>query len=199
MTENLPPYLYHGTSTELLPAIQKEGIKPRKETKDATNWKHTIESNPDTVYLSDTYAPYFALAAVNTTGGKPVVLRIPTENLDEKFLVPDEDALEQGCRDIGPGPLQCPLNNMIERTHWYRKKVFMLTLQFPDLWLTSLRVLGTCGYRDTIPYTAVDDTYTFTNNNAVIIEWGDPMISILNYQIMGASYQEATAALFEGV
>jgi len=56
--------LYHGTSEAALKDILKEGIMPRTlKGQRSGNWRHTVTSNPKAVYLTDTYAAYFALVA----------------------------------------------------------------------------------------------------------------------------------------
>lgn len=55
--------LYHGTSSKYLPSILREGIKPRKLTRQS-NWKTTIESRNDMVYLTNAYALYFAICSL---------------------------------------------------------------------------------------------------------------------------------------
>jgi hypothetical protein len=95
--------LYHGTAERHLPAILRDGLKPRGKRKG--NWSHSIESNADAIYLTNAYALYFAHSATDPkdNGDRSVVLEIDTSKLDSFWLVPDEDWLEQVSRkQVGP-------------------------------------------------------------------------------------------------
>lgn len=57
-----PRFLYHGTSESAARRIVAEGIRPRGAG-GTSNWLKTVESNPECVYLTDVYGPYFAAQA----------------------------------------------------------------------------------------------------------------------------------------
>ena len=86
--------LFHGTTTKALLAIQRaRAIVPRGETgrsvyKDTEVFGKNLESHPDRVYLTDTYAIQFARLAAQQLGGWPAVVRavVPLDRLE-----PDTD------------------------------------------------------------------------------------------------------------
>jgi RNA:NAD 2'-phosphotransferase (TPT1/KptA family) len=86
--------LYHGTSSNLLPEIMEKGLLPRRQT-GISNWSFhgmiDLSSHPDKVYLADTpeRARNMGYTAVKLRGGESVVVET---QVDEEFLVPDEDS-----------------------------------------------------------------------------------------------------------
>ena len=108
--------LYHGTSEARWNDIVAKGaIIPRGKTK-LGNWKHTIESNPKCVYMTDAYAGYFAINAIEVPKDdsevRAAIIEIDTDRLDAFNLVPDEDAIEQGER----GARSIAKKEMLRRT-----------------------------------------------------------------------------------
>lgn len=189
-------HLYHGTSDAVLDKIMTEGIRPRSLT-GMTNWKMSVESGRDRVYLSRAFAPYFAMVAADSYGGNPVVLEIATVALDPELLLPDEDALEQGSRKLGATELlHCPQSGMVDRTLYFRRNARRLSRQMPNLWLRSLQVLGNCCYRGTVPPEAIVASRVFESTASVILDWGDPTISVLAYAILGGRYRVMTDKMF---
>jgi hypothetical protein len=191
--------LYHGTSGAFLSDILTNGIKPRG-AKGTNNWKHTVNSNPKCVYLTDSYAPYFAFNAVQGDA-RCAVIEVDTDLLDDDNLFPDEDFLEQANR--GSDGID---GNMKQRTLHYRKKQFSYnyipgTIQ-KDLitwWEASLRYLGTCSHRGVIPVSAITRVVHWPHKlNALLSLIWDPTICIMNQEIMGNQYRELTRKLFAG-
>lgn len=180
--------LYHGTAARHLPAILREGIKPRG--KGTGNWKRTIESNADCVYLTNAYVLHFAGNA-SKDAGDLAVIEVDTAKLDPFRMQPDEDCLEQASRKVGPAPLD---KDMKFRTRWYRKRLS----EFGHLWTQSVEGLGTCNYRGTIPPEAITRYVTIPHNAYLTMLFAgvDPVIHILNYQIMGATYRNVVHWLF---
>jgi hypothetical protein len=178
--------LYHGTSEAAALVALKHGLKPRGKKKG--NWKHTILSRPDAVYLTQAYAPYYAMC-VSKDKQRWAVLEVDTEKLDCFKLVPDEDALEQVTRgkDDVPG-------DMTQRTRWYRQRLH----EYNHLVELSLQALGNCCYLGDIPAQAItrvafigEECPTFR------LQAFDPTITILNYAICGAKYRGLTKWLFD--
>ena len=94
--------LYHGTAERFLRPILSEGIKPRGRKKG--NWKHTVESNPHAVYLTNAYPLHFAANVANEKE-KLAVIEVDTSRLHLLDIVPDEDFMEQATRNgNGPAP-----------------------------------------------------------------------------------------------
>ncbi len=187
------PVLYHGTSAASLPTIAEKGLLPRGGgTKN--NWEHTIGSNEQTVYLTDSYAMYFAFTAEQEHEGG-AVLEIDTSMLDPERFVPDEDFLEQASRGMHvphtPGWLS-KTNDMKRRTMWFREHAHWFAAEI------SLRGLGTVGYRGRIPFAAVKRVAVFEHD--LLMEASmvfDPTITVLNYKILGERYRAATKSIFD--
>lgn len=189
------PVLYHGTSVAALPEIAAQGLRPRGGG-DKNNWKHTVGSNEQTVYLTDSYGIYFAFCAEPEKEGG-AVLEIDTALLDSSLFVPDEDFLEQATRGqhIAHTPRwlsEEAASDMKRRTIWYREHAH----QFPPE--ISLRGLGTVGYRGRIPYSAVKRTAIFDHDLLVEASFVfDPSITVMNYRVLGARYRNLMRNLFD--
>tara|TARA_R100001443_G_scaffold487_6_gene2021 strand:- start:1121 stop:1840 length:720 start_codon:yes stop_codon:yes gene_type:complete len=83
--------LYHGTDTDNLEKILKEGIKPRGTNKG--NWAHAgLYSNNKLIYLTDTYAWYYAVNQANHDNKNCTVLQVEVDTDD---LYCDEDLFMQ--------------------------------------------------------------------------------------------------------
>jgi hypothetical protein len=195
--------LYHGTDGRKLDNILKVGLRPRGRGK--SNWDHNgIHSNARCVYLTDSYAPYFAFNAASGKVRYCAVVEVDTDRLDEWDLFPDEDFLEQASRGEGaivPG-------SMKERTLHYRRRQFDydLTSQcrmsgggVSPWWRASLDHLGTCAHRDVIPPEAITRAvrWPMRGNGTLMMVW-DPTITMLNQRIMGDRYKALTAKLMAG-
>jgi hypothetical protein len=83
--------LYHGTSTKFLPSIKRHGLRPRG-VKDGC-YSGKLASDPERVYLTDTYPVQFGLIAKERHGGNLLVLGI---EIDEARIEPDTDFTEGG-------------------------------------------------------------------------------------------------------
>lgn len=182
--------LYHGTSLRRLPAITKRGLKPRSATGKSV-WKGTVESHPDTVYLTNAYAIYFANCA-RKSGEPGVVLEIESDLLDRQKLVADEDAVEQSLRGHDHLPRTMSVK---ERTEYYRARIHQFS------WEASLNVLGTCGYQGVIEPHAITRIAVIQPHAmlSLIFEGGlDPTITLTNYKILGKKYRASLQWLFDG-
>lgn len=190
--------LYHGTSLSRWEKIKENGLLPRKNGSES-NWTHTVESNADTVYLTDAYAMYFSLQCIQKVDKNfdhAVIIEVNTSKLDSKKLVADEDALEQASRNT-PGGDGLPRNmTMEDRTRYYRN----LTKQYASHgydhnW--SLKILGTCGYMGKIPVKAITRIaivdLSVQKQMSVFL---DPSISLMNYKFIGAKYRILNAMVF---
>ncbi len=187
------PVLYHGTSQHSLIPMMEQGLMPRGGTgKD--NWKHTVTSNPNTVYLSDCFAHYFAFQAMQNNEGA-AALEIDVTKLNRYAFVADEDAVEQASRGhhIPHTPRWlAQSNDMKRRTRWFRDNAELFD---PSV---SMQLLGTVGYRGTIPWSAVRRVALLTAEQARLLTFlFDPTITTLLYKIRGSSYRRFTRSLFD--
>lgn len=179
--------LYHGTSAKNLDSILREGIRPRGKVKG--NWKHTIESNSHAVYLTRSYGPYFALQASANYGA--LILEIETARLNTFRLLPDEDAIEQSTRGKdGIG------GTMRYRTAYYRRR--MNEYADGEAWKVSVKLLGTCCHKGTIPPDAITRATIVPAKHAIelLLNW-DASVTIMNQQILGDCYLQKTLRLFD--
>jgi hypothetical protein len=180
--------LYHGTSEKVALAVIKgqDGLRPRG--KKSGNWKHTIPSRKDAVYLTQAYAAYYAMCTVE---GKErwAVFEIDGEKLNPFKLAPDEDALEQVGRNRDDVP-----GNMNQRTVWYRKRLHNLT----HLVELSLNTLGNCCYLDSIPQLAIKRVALIDPRGCPTFAFQamDPVINIMNYHICQSKYRGLTKWIF---
>ena len=185
--------LYHGTSTAALDDIITRGILPRNKRPGSRSlWPHAPSAR-EAVYLTDAYAPYFA---VNACGKKhsPVIVEVDTERFDRIYFAPDEDVLEQAGR--GRDNVK---GDMARRTEWYRRNLF----QYADggsndkPWRTSLKAMGTCAYLSGIPAFAITRVLVFDRGNVgrLGMHW-DASITLINYRLLGAIYRKQTGRLF---
>lgn len=183
--------LYHGTNGRWLANILKNGLRPRGQSKTRNNWKHVAhQSNAACVYLTDSYAPYFAFNAARGKDPTCTVVEVDTDLLDPKLLLPDEDALEQAGRghDNVPG-------NMSARTLHYRRILHQWVDS--DAWTASLKILGTCAYAGPVPPGAITRAVSWPHSpNAHLMFVWDPTITIMNQRFMGDTYRELTRRLF---
>lgn len=181
--------LYHGTKASVALASLKEGLKPRAMTK-ASNWDHSVSSNKNCVYLTDTYPLYFAVAAHSTdTPGKVGIVEIDTAKLNYFDLFPDEDVLEQAGRKYDNVK-----GSMEQRTRWYRKHLF----EYQNVWTKSIEAMGTCAHRGIIPPSAITRIalIDYKKQAALCYTALDAHISLLNYRYVANKYQNIVKFIF---
>lgn len=196
--------LYHGTNVASARAILQQGLTPRRVLQSV--WGQA-PSGHDRVYLTDAYALYFAgNAAMNdsnprTPGVKRdkrwAILEIDTDRLNQKRFVPDEDFLEQVTRGRTDSGCPTKLTSMVDRTVWFRDHITW----YASYWQESLRSLGTCAYRGTIPVAAISRVVLFNPkaNPVMALRAMDPTISVLNYRYLGPTYRALVRWVFEPV
>ena len=191
--------LYHGTTEAIARAAFEDGLLSRDESGVESNWEK-CPSRGDMVYLTRAYAPYFAMCAAGMEE-KWGLVEIDTElmiegtwddQILEAFLHPDEDFLEQATRGGNSG---CPDRlNMGERTAWFRENL----LGFQAYWEDSIEGLGNCACLGPIPADSITKVVIFEpeSNIGMAFMASDPMISIINYQLMGGSKYRALTDWF---
>lgn len=192
-------YLYHGTSERVAKDALQNGLKTRATSGTKTNWQHTVPSRDDLVYLTDAYAPYFAMVACERpVDGRWAVIKVDLSVLVDGRLYPDEDFIEQAMRmgyneqDGGENQLVDMLMSfgMRERTEWIRDNIEV----FQENWKASLEGIGNVAVLGDIPAEAIVEVSYFdkTKNPLMFQCAGDPTISILNYKFMAPKYRAIT-------
>ena len=170
--KNMKLVLYHGTSTKYLDKILKEGIKPRGNKNG--NWKHSVKSKKDLVYLTDTYAPYFANAATKKPY-KPVIIKLEINTKDFE-LYPDEDFICQSIIKTNNNK-GLSLNELTE---------IIDPKMYPEQWKKSLKYFGNISTnyipKECIKSYCIGDFMEF-------LRIQDPVITILNHIIMSKAYK----------
>lgn len=178
--------LYHGTNERVARLALTDGLKPRGRSKRG-NWKHTMTSNAETVYLTICYAGYFASVATKRAGDRLTLIEIESDRLDSTRFRPDEDALEQGSRGTGDGMSR---TKMVQRTKDFRSRLD----DYAHFWKASLEFMGTCGYKGIIPPAAIRRVALFlpSSHPGLAMAWVDPTITPLNYKLLGSKYRALT-------
>lgn len=190
--------LYHGTTEAVARKALKEGLKPRIST-GKSNWKHTVESNPSMVYLTAAYAPFFGMQAAKSfvdeepdKDFKFGLIEVDTDLLDQKWLMPDEDFIEQATRTQSNTLIKG--KTMKQRTEWVRNNIQV----FREHWETSVKGLGNCAYKGIIPPNAITRVSLVQYGLNKEIIWAiDPCITTINYFFVGEKYRELTRWFFK--
>lgn len=148
------------------------------------NWE-SYPSRPDMVYLTEAYAPFFAMMAEGD--GRPVMLEIQTDKIDQSRLYPDEDFIAQDLREKTGMPL--------DRLH---QEVRENLLAYQQYAAESLRFMGNAAYLGSIPASAIT-RYCIVEHERQphsCMAACDPSISPLNYRFCGGKYRSLTSWFF---
>lgn len=189
-----PRFVYHGTSVDLVEDILEEGLKPRHAT-GKSNWDaNETPSIKDHVYLTTLYAGYFGLNARTDDESLFAVVEVDLDRLEDSYIYPDEDFVEQALREDLPleVPEQLSLNgDMRERTAEIRSNIEA----FRHYWQHSLEMLGNVSHRGQIPPEAIRRATIVNPPSALEFALSDPSISIQNAIHMGGKYETLTRVL----
>lgn len=179
-------FLYHGTNRARAQKILREGFIKTGGMGAPSNWKHTVESHPNAVYLTVAYAGYFAFTATKKKA-KACVLEIDSDKLPGR-LGADEDAIEQARRMADDTPKDW---DMKKRTQYYQQYIFNVE------YTKSLQTLGNCTHEGPIPVSAITRIIEIDYDAMarMVVRGMDPQISVLNYRFMGGYYRAHTAWL----
>lgn len=173
----------HGTSAASLPAIARDGLRPRGERPVESNWDH--ESSENVVYLTSCYALHYARAAVEADGGGAAlhaILDLDLAKLDAANFFGDEDAYAlstvQGFEHLDERSLE-------ERVAFWRDNIQLTDAN------TSLRVLGNACYAGVIPPAAVKRVRLLTSKEAMAmtLQISDPVVAPKNFRMLGGAAQ----------
>ena len=182
--------LYHGTTEKIGRQALTEGLKPRNVT-GKSNWKHTVESNPTLIYLTNAYAPYYALNSVkNFRKAKFAIVEIETDLLDETKMRPDEDFIEQATRRDEKNKAGIKGKTMYGRVKYIRDRID----EFSESWKLSVEHLGNCAYRGVIKPAAITrvSVVDISKCREMCFEAMEPLITLANYKICAAQYRLLT-------
>jgi hypothetical protein len=183
-----PLILYHGTNERCLEKILAEGIKPRGPK--SGNWKGLAQSCSDLVYLTTTYAAYYAYSSCKRKAdGKSAIVRVEL-NHEKANLYPDEEFLWHalGMQKRSEKLRSEDTNEARDEIKRMWKNINPKYLGYADWWKKSLEYLGTVA-TDFVPvenitgYVLEDDDLDFVMNC-------DPSIGPLNFAVCGESYRE---------
>jgi hypothetical protein len=177
--------LYHGTSSKHLDAIRRTGLQSRRITRRRSNWKGTIRSKLDFVYLTDAYPVYFAMNPALNRGGNTDVLIVKVD-VDESHLYPDEDYIAWELARDGEG---LSPRDLVAGIH---------PADYQEHWRHSLERNGTV-CTPSVPTERIIEYKIITRNNYKLLYaiGGDAMPTPLNYMTCGSFYRQCMAALFE--
>jgi len=175
--------LYHGTSGKHLESILEDGIQPRGRRKG--NWKE-FPSRKDMVYLTNAYAPFFAIQGTNGKQ-KALILELDSGRIDEENLYPDEDFIAQAIAHQKGCSIKDVHDEVRSSLELYQHHAML-----------SLERLGNCSHKGKIPnlaltrYCLVD----CANRADLSIMSMDPSISLANYKFCGEKYRSVISWLF---
>lgn len=182
--------LYHGTTERIGRRAKAEGLRPRKLT-GKSNWKHVVESNPSLIYLTTTYAPYYALHVLNGSKGEKIsIIEVETDLLHESNFRPDEDFIEQATSLDKMNTAGIKGSTTKQRTKYIRNHLD----EFSSIWKQSVEHLGNCGYKGVITGNAITRVSVVGISKCQILcsEALDAVITLANYRICGAQYRMLT-------
>jgi hypothetical protein len=184
--------LYHGTKSSIAHPAFEHGLAPRGMTGSKGNWPQ-CPSSDHLVYMTSTYAGYFANVAVGNSADDWAIVEVETDLLDPHFMMPDEDFLEQASRRQKVPGLRA--RTMEGRTRWFHNHI----KDFSDMWEKSVKHLGNASYMGVIPPEAITRVSSFDPKSNRYVAWAfsDPQISLLNHYFMSKKYQALTRWFFD--
>lgn len=176
-------HLYHGTSTEHLESILRNGIQPREVTGLPSNWERDVPTMPGYVWLTAAYAVYYAVEAAGE-GHDAVILRVDWDRLT---LFPDEDFIAGHTSDN-------------TRESWIAERAKTDPADYKELWSLSLERSGNV-CTPSVPASAILDhrVIPIEGNGQLLLNTGyDAVPTELNYSTdCGELYRRCLDAYFE--
>jgi len=173
--------LYHGTSYKNLNSILKNGIRPRGKRKG--NWKE-YPSRPDMVYLTNAYAPFFA---IQSSKDKALILELDPAFLNQKSFYPDEDFIAQAIatqQNLSIEDVHCGIRENLEDYQHHA--------------VDSLNGLGNICHKGTVPLSAISRycVIDIKERADLVMSAIDPSISLMNYRFCGSRYRSIVSWIF---
>jgi len=162
--------LFHGTSEKNARMIEQEGFK----TGHQHNWK--IKSKAGFVYFSTAYAPFYAMACKNKDDYNMALIKV---EIAEEDLYPEEDFIFHALHH--PKFTEDDLRGIDLKKN-------------KSIWKDSLKYLGNVA---TTPDKIKIIGITYFNGKKLFHKC-DPVISPMNFKILGDYYAGLTEWIFEG-
>lgn len=198
MSIPVPRFLYHGTYGQQHSDIQHNGLLPRMHT-EIDNWNGKPSRN-DMVYLTDTYAPFYAHNAYakqppRALGCNLVIYEIDTHELEAGYLCADEDVLQQWARQSA---LESAKHLMLSNP----MMEFVMGSQLDKMRqisaARSLDALGTCAHLGPIPNSAITRALFYGPDVAKKIQESLDVVAVNteHFEKHGDAYQQAMRWLF---
>jgi hypothetical protein len=188
--------IYHGTNEITARKAIKRGLLPREMSASKGNWLHRVSSNPEMVYLSVAYAPFYALQAVPPLAEtRMAIVEVDTKLLDESRFHCDEDYIERCLRDAKKALQTLHLENAgIKKRQLYVRRNLH---RWHDLWPGSLEHLGNICYKGIIEPSAITRivAYDRKDNLSATYLSAEPTITLANYKFCGGQYRALTQLL----
>lgn len=162
--------LFHGTSGVNAKKIEEEGFKV------GVNYNWDVKGKKGFVYFSTAYAPFYAMACRNNPNGGLALIKV---EVDECDLFPEDDFLM----------------NVLGKPKYTQNDLRGVSLvKNKHLWQESLRFMGNVAVRpNKIKILGV----TYFSGNKLIYKC-DPVISPINFKLLGDYYIGLTEWIFEG-
>ena len=180
--------VYHGSSSEHLQFIRKNGISPRGERE--TNWED-FPSKSEMVYFSTAYPWYFALAGIDVDKiEKAVAFEVELESLDQELIYPDEDFIGQCLSRQFGVPVAEVHDEVCKNMEEYRRH-----------WESSLEKMGNISYKGNVSFKKVTRYVVFDTKKRGTLALAilDPTITPINYFYKGEFYRKLVAWFFGDV
>lgn len=185
--------IYHGTSPAVAEQIVDNGIQPRGETGNS-NWDATdMQSIRDHVYLSVPFAPFYGIAASDSS--EIALVEVDVDALRTRDLYPDEDFVEQAIRsdelDIQyPDDRVDVTGEIAERTAQVREYIEL----FQPYWEWSRDILGNISHKGRVPVDAITRVVVADPPSEIRLSI-DPTIEIHAVESIRSKYETLTALL----
>lgn len=178
--------LYHGTSLDAWRSILEHGAITPRNGGLTSNWSDHPASS-DHVYLTDTYATYFAQHAAYQHGSEEAV--IIEVDVDSEYLSPDEDFLEAATRNVKQ--FDDAGSTLEERTAWFKKRMD----DYAHYAALSLEKLGTVAHVGPILSHRIIRAVVYKPNPLIFVF--DPTITLINHFFMNEYYKSSIKWLFD--
>lgn len=161
--------LFHGTSEANAKEIEQHGFEPNKKY----NWR--VKSKEGFVYISQAYSPFYAMNS-DPDGDGLALIKVEVDTDD---LYPDEDYIMYA----------------IGKPKYTQEDLDKVNLEgLKNLWDFSLKYMGNVAVKpDKIKILGI----RYFDGKHLLLKC-DPVISPINFKIMGSYYEELSNWIFDG-